>query len=73
MLLSNGSEILAVQVKVSGYLSGKEKNELIEWAEAFHAVPVLARKKRARWSLVSFPSRDQKQKVSDAVFLLMVA
>lgn len=45
-------EVLAVQVKVSGYLSENERKQLIEWAEAFHALAVLAGKKRSRWTLI---------------------
>jgi len=57
MLASNGNEIVAVQVKQGGYISQEERNNLVEWAAQFNAVPFVARKKRRRWAInrVKYP------------------
>ncbi|MCP8309708.1 MAG: restriction endonuclease [archaeon] len=52
LLASNGSEIIAVQVKARKYLSEDERRNLIEWASRFKAKPMLAYKKKGRWKLV---------------------
>src|SRR5579872_6399351 len=53
LLASNGSDLWAVQVKSArrngGYLSAENIQLLIEWASKFHAKPVLAYKKNAKW------------------------
>jgi len=49
ILASNGTEIVAVQVKQGGYISQEEKSSLIEWAGKFKAIPCFARKERGRW------------------------
>lgn len=57
LLCSNGSEILAVQVKagLSPYISQREKRSLIKWAECFNAKPILARRRGGRWVLEEVP------------------
>jgi Holliday junction resolvase len=42
---------LAVQVKVKGFFTREEKEQLIRWAKHFEAKPILATKKRGRWIL----------------------
>jgi len=51
LLASNGSEIIAVQVKTRGYLSKNEKDRLIEWSNQFKARPFISFKRRGRWQL----------------------
>ncbi|MCP8321504.1 MAG: hypothetical protein H3Z52_11290, partial [archaeon] len=51
LLASNGSEVIAVQVKTRGYLSEDERRNLIEWSIRFKARPMLACKKRGRWAI----------------------
>ncbi|MGQ9470060.1 MAG: hypothetical protein ACUVTD_09655 [Nitrososphaerales archaeon] len=51
LLASNGSEVIAVQVKTRGYLDEDERDRLIEWSIHFKAKPMLAFKRRGRWVL----------------------
>ncbi|MCP8316014.1 MAG: restriction endonuclease [archaeon] len=51
LLASNGSEVIAVQVKARKYLSEDERRSLIEWSIRFKAKPMLAFKRRGRWKL----------------------
>ena len=50
-------ERLAVQVKGGqrGSISKDELNELRQWAKAFGAIPVLAKKRKKRWVLDTIP------------------
>jgi Holliday junction resolvase len=54
-------ERLAVQVKGGqrGSISKDELNELRQWAKAFGAIPVLAKKRKKRWVLeeIALPNR----------------
>jgi Holliday junction resolvase len=52
LIASNGADVIAVQVKVGGYMSRDAKTLLIEWAGKFHARAYLARKHRGRWVMV---------------------
>ncbi|MDG6934035.1 MAG: hypothetical protein JRN68_05005 [Nitrososphaerota archaeon] len=49
LMASNGRRLLAIQVKKGRYISAEEKGLLIQWARAFKASPVLARKEDGRW------------------------
>ena len=51
LLVSNGKEIMYVQVKEHGNISDKERVRLVEWASAFHAIPALAYKRKRRWRI----------------------
>ena len=51
LIASNGTQILAIQVKKGGYVSQVERNNLSEWALAFKAKPCLSVKHRGRWVL----------------------
>lgn len=51
ILASNGLEILAIQVKKKGYLSKQELNRIKDYAKAFNAKPLLAKKHKGRWIL----------------------
>ena len=52
IIASNGKNVFAVQVKQSGYISRQDKLELIQWAKAFNARPMLAVKQNgSRWIL----------------------
>lgn len=46
MLASNGTVILAVQVKQGGHFAERDRQKLVEWARCFKARPCLARKRR---------------------------
>ena len=49
ILASNGTEIVAVQVKQGGYVSQEARQKLVEWAVRFRAKPCVALKQRGRW------------------------
>jgi Holliday junction resolvase len=49
MLASNGSEVLAVQVKQGGHFAAGDRRQLVEWASSFKARPCLACKRRGQW------------------------
>ncbi|MEM0287292.1 MAG: hypothetical protein QXG05_03850 [Nitrososphaerota archaeon] len=51
LIASDGNQLLAIQVKKGRYISKQEVYLLIEWAYAFKARPMLARKKDGRWIL----------------------
>jgi len=53
VLASNGSDVLAVQVKQGGHFSLNDRLELVEWADSFGARPCLARKRRGQWVIES--------------------
>lgn len=53
-LASDGTQVYAIHVKQGGYISKQERLELIEWAKAFNAKPVVA-VKRKRWMLNQLP------------------
>ncbi|MDH2899972.1 MAG: hypothetical protein PXY39_03280 [archaeon] len=60
LLVSNGSELWAVQVKSArrngGYLSAKDIELLIQWSSRFNAKAVLAFKKKGKWIFKQFLS-----------------
>ena len=49
IIASNGTDIMAVQVKQRNYLSEEAKIDFLEWARKFNASPYLAYKNRRRW------------------------
>jgi len=55
LLASNGSEIIAVQVKTRGYLNENERRNLTKWASCLKAKPMLALKKKGRWVIKEIP------------------
>ncbi|MEM3538519.1 MAG: hypothetical protein QXM29_01920 [Nitrososphaerales archaeon] len=75
LLASNGSFLLAIQVKARGYLDEDEKRSLIEWANYFKAKPMLAFKKKERWTLklITYNSPKKKFLIFYSFFLLILS
>jgi Holliday junction resolvase len=65
LIASNGKKLLAIQVKRGRYISAEEKGMLIQWAKAFRASPILARKQEGRWvfHLLMGPSIQKKVEI----------
>jgi Holliday junction resolvase len=58
LLVSNGLEILAIQVKKNGYISEKELKRLKEWEKAFKAKTMIARKHKRNCVFLAFSFYD---------------
>ncbi|MDG6933921.1 MAG: hypothetical protein JRN68_04420 [Nitrososphaerota archaeon] len=54
IIASNGSHIMAVQVKQRNYLSEDAGADLVEWATKFNATPYLAYKSHGRWVIAPY-------------------
>jgi Holliday junction resolvase len=67
LIASNGSEVIAVQVKQGGYLSMEGRLALVDWASKFNAKPFLARKRRGRWVIVPVVMKNDGAKQEDDV------
>jgi Holliday junction resolvase len=67
LIASNGSEVIAVQVKQGGYLSTEGRLALVDWADKFHAKPFLARKRRGRWVIIPVVLRQDKTEDGERV------
>ncbi len=63
LLAADGKRVLAIQVKRGRYISKEEQEMLKDWAAAFGAKPVLAKKKDGRWVLLDLA--DQKPVLED--------
>jgi Holliday junction resolvase len=49
LIAGNEKEVIALQVQTSEYISQDKLNALFEYAKAFKAKPIIARKVRGKW------------------------
>jgi Holliday junction resolvase len=70
LLVSNGSELWAVQVKSArrngGYLAAADIELLIQWSSRFNTKPVLAFMKKGKWIFKQFSSLESDSNSSQS-------